>query len=88
MLLFVEPVDDARQTFVNGERVGGTGTFSPRYRSGLGESGRFRLPAGALRPGAVNIVAVRVYSSGSLTNFSIAPPTFLAGGEGIRLEGQ
>ena len=88
MLLFVEPVDDARQTFVNGQRVGGTGTFPPRYRSGLGESGRFRLPAGALHPGEVNIVAVRVYSSGSRTNFSIAPPTFLAGGEGIRLEGQ
>ena len=88
MLLFVEPVDDARQTFVNGQRVGGTGTFPPRYRSGLGESGRFRLPAGALRPGEVNIVAVRVYSSGSRTNFSIAPPTFLAGGEGIRLDGQ
>ena len=86
--LFVEPVDDARQTFVNGRQVGATGTFPPRYRSGLGESGRFKLPAGVLRPGEVNIVAVRVYSSGSRTNFSIAPPTFLADGEGIRLDGR
>ncbi|MEC7922718.1 MAG: hypothetical protein VX496_04875, partial [Planctomycetota bacterium] len=45
-MLFVEPVDDARQTFVNGRQVGATGTFPPRYRSGLGESGRFKLPAG------------------------------------------
>ena len=88
VVFFVEPVDDARQSFVNGMRVGATGTFPPRYRSGLGESGRFKLPEGTLRSGEVNIVAVRVYSSGSRTNFSIAPPTLLAGGEGIRLEGQ
>src|SRR5262245_17333278 len=55
--LFVEPVDDARAVYVNGDLVGTAGTFPPRYRSGLAEPSRHRVPKKLVRFGAWNIVA-------------------------------
>ncbi len=85
--LFVEPVDDARAVYFNGVQVGAAGTFPPRYRSGLGEPARHRVPRRLVRPGAYNLVAVRVYYSDGRSNFSVAAPVLLAGREAIRLEG-
>ena len=86
--LFVEPVDDARAVYVNGGIVGAAGTFPPQYRSGLGEAGRYRVPAEAIRFGKPNVIAVRVYFKDGRTNFSVAAPVLLAGSEAIRMEGQ
>ena len=87
--LFVEPVDDARAAFVNGVQVGAAGTFPPRYRSGLGESGRYEVPEGVVRAGVENVVAVRVYANDGRSNFAVAAPALLASGrsEAIKLEG-
>ena len=87
--LFVEPVDDARAAFVNGVQVGAAGTFPPRYRSGLGESGRYEVPEGVVRAGETNVVAVRVYANDGRSNFAVAAPAMLASGrsEAIKLEG-
>ena len=38
--LFVEPVDDAREVFFNGVKVGAAGSFPPQFRSGLGDPDR------------------------------------------------
>jgi putative membrane-bound dehydrogenase-like protein len=86
--LFVEPVDDARAIYFNGTQVGAAGTFPPRYRSGLGEPARHRLPQKDIRFGGWNVVAVRVYYYDGRSNFSVAAPVLLCDKEAIRLEGK
>ncbi len=87
--LSVEPVDDARSTFVNGIQVGATGTFPPRYRSGLGDQGRFAIPPGLIRAGESNLIAIRVYYNDGRSNFSVAAPALFdpENRVGIKLEG-
>ena len=86
--LFVEPVDDARAVYFNGVQVGAAGTFPPRYRSGLGEPSRHKVARRLVRPGAYNLVAVRVYYSDGRSNFSVAAPVLLCDREAVRLEGK
>lgn len=86
--LVVEPVDDARVTFINGKLIGGTGTFPPQYRSGLGEKSRFRVPPDVLKFGQINLIAVRTYMRDSRSNFLVAAPILLAGKQAIRAEGK
>ena len=85
--IFVEGVDDAREIYVNGHRVGTLGQFPPRYRSGLGHSRRFPIPTEVIRSGEVNTVAVRVYHREGRLGFNVAPPVIFAGEQAIRLEG-
>jgi len=88
--LHVEAVDDARATYVNGTRVGATGTFPPRFRSGLGEEGQYKINADLLKMGEFNTVAIRVYQSDPRPRFSVAPPVLLneTDSQGIRLNGE
>ncbi|MCA9085419.1 MAG: c-type cytochrome [Planctomycetaceae bacterium] len=90
LTLFVEALDDARATYVNGTRVGATGTFPPQYRSGLGESGRYKIETDLVMPGKFNTVAIRVYQSDPRPNFSVAPPVLMneSAKQAIRLDGQ
>ena len=83
----VEPTDDARAVYINGTQVGGTGVFPPRYRSGLGESHRFEIPAEQIRFGDWNEIAVRTYYLDGRSNFSVAPPALYTDTEGIRMAG-
>jgi putative heme-binding domain-containing protein len=87
--LYVEPLDDARASYINGMTVGVNGTFPPQFRSGLGERGRYQVAETALRFGQVNTIAIRVYQSDPRPNFSVAPPVLLneTDMEAIRLEG-
>ncbi|MBQ11863.1 MAG: dehydrogenase [Planctomyces sp.] len=86
--LNVEPVDDARQTFINGTQIGATGTFPPQFRSGLGEKSRFRVPAASIKYGQINVIAVRTYMKDARSNFLVAAPILLVGKQAIRTEGQ
>ena len=88
IVLNVEPIDDARQTFVNGQQIGATGTFPPAFRTGLGQASRFKLPADALRFGRYNLIAVRTYHRDARSNFLVAPPILLTGKQAIRMDGQ
>ena len=87
--LHVEALDDARATFFNGTRVGATGTFPPRFRSGLGEKGVYKVAAASVHFGEFNTLAIRVYQSDPRPNFSVAPPVLLnrKRSEAIRLDG-
>lgn len=85
--LNIEPVDDARQTFVNGTPIGATGTFPPQYRSGLGEASRFAVPGELLKYGATNVIAIRTYMKDARGNFLVAAPVLLSGDHAIRMEG-
>ncbi len=87
MSIFVEGVDDAREVYINGERVGQLGQFPPGYRSGLGKSSRFPIPERILKFGAANWVAIRVYHREGRSGFNVAPPVVFAPDEAIRLSG-
>ena len=89
LTLFMEALDDARATYVNGTNVGATGTFPPRFRSGLGEKGRYKVAAELIRAGEFNCIAVRVFQNDPRPNFSVAPPVLLNADkkQGIRLDG-
>ena len=50
--LFSEPIDDAREAYVNGVKVGGAGAFPPDYRSGLGGPDRFGVREELVTSGA------------------------------------
>ena len=85
--LFSETVDDAREVFVNGRRIGGAGSFPPEFRSGLGAQEWFSVAAGSIRPGEYNLIAIRVYERAARANFNVAAPAVFAGDEAIRLRG-
>lgn len=87
--LFVEALDDARATSINGKLVGVTGTFPPLFRSGLGERGRYQIDPAIIQFGEYNAIAIRVYQSDPRPNFSVAPPVLLneTKMKAIRLEG-
>lgn len=61
LLLVVGKVDDVDETFVNGQKVGGLGSFPPNYVSAWQEPRRYRVPANLLRGDGTDLVAVRVY---------------------------
>lgn len=87
--LYVEAMDDARASYINGTRVGATGTFPPRFRSGLGENGQYRVDHELVQAGEYNTVAIRVYQNDPRPNFSVAPPILLnvTKKRAIRMEG-
>ncbi|MDX1945424.1 MAG: c-type cytochrome [Pirellulaceae bacterium] len=86
--LVVEAVDDAREVYVGGQRVGTLGSFPPDYRSGLGETKRFDIPAGCWQAGKPAVVAIRVCSIEPRTGFNVAAPVLFGGEQAIRLTGQ
>jgi len=89
LTLFVEALDDARASYINGQKVGATGTFTPLFRSGLGEKGRYTVGADLTRPGEFATIAIRVYQNDPRPNFAVAPPVLLnrAAGQAIRMTG-
>ena len=85
--LFVEPFDAASEVFVDGTQVGATGAFPPFFRSGLGGSDRFAVPADVVRPGAVHLIAIRTCFRDGRTGFNVAAPVVFGSGGAIRLAG-
>lgn len=85
--LFSEPVDDAREVYLNGTRVGGAGAFPPNFRSGLGSESRHAIDQAIAKFGQLNTVAIRVYSSDARTGFNVAAPAIFAGDQAMRLNG-
>jgi alpha-L-fucosidase 2 len=57
-------IDDCDETFVNGRKVGATGRLPPNYEGLSGPRREYLVPADCLRPGAWNLIAVRVYDGG------------------------
>ena len=57
-------VDDVDETFVNGIRIGQTGSFPPDYRTQRQAFRRYPIPEGVLRWGCENTLAIRVFDGG------------------------
>src|SRR5688500_9596924 len=87
LALVVEAVDDAREFYFGGQKIGGLGDFPPVYRSGLGETKRLAVPGEAIRYGGQNVVAIRVATVESRNGFNVAAPVLIAEGAAIRLAG-
>lgn len=87
MSMYAEAVDDARELYVNGVRVGTFGMFPPEFRSGLGREERFEVPSQLVLFGQTNVVAVRVYVEDARTNFNVAAPVLFGADQAIRLQG-
>lgn len=61
LYLLLGEIDDADEVFVNGRRIGGTGTMPPHYHTAYDVPRAYWLPPDVLRSGADNVVAVRIY---------------------------
>lgn len=86
--LVVEAVDDAREVFLDGQRIGSLGVMPPQFRSGLGETARLPIRPQDRAKGNEHVVAVRVYYRDGRTGFNVAAPVLFAGKEAIRLAGK
>lgn len=54
-------IDDVDEAFLNGERIGGTGSFPPDYRTAYDTQRRYRVPASLVRGDGSDVLAVRVF---------------------------
>lgn len=61
--LLLGRVDDVDEVYVNGHRIGGTGSFPPDYVTAYNRDRSYALPAGTLTKGNGNVIAVRVYDA-------------------------
>jgi putative heme-binding domain-containing protein len=86
--LVVEAIDDAREFYFSGQLVGSLGDFPPNYRSALGETQRFTVPATAIKFGQENTISIRVCNIEGRTGFNVAAPVLFGGDSAIRLAGK
>lgn len=61
--LLLGQIDDVDEVFVNGVKVGQSGSFFPEYKSAYNYYRKYKLPDGLLKPTG-NVIAVRVYDEG------------------------
>jgi len=54
-------IDDVDEAWLNGERIGGTGSFPPDYSTAWNFSRRYRVPASLVRGDGSDVLAVRVF---------------------------
>ena len=85
--LYVEKVDNACESFVNGIKVGVSGSLPPQYANGVENLHRYVIPDQTLRPGQVNTVAIRIFDEQGAGGFKGGPPQLIAGNEAIILNG-
>lgn len=65
VLLLIGKVDDVDETFVNGTRVGGLGSFPPAYQTAWEQVRRYRVPANLFKCDGTDVIAVRDYNGSS-----------------------
>ncbi len=85
--LYVEKVDNAAECFINGAKIGVSGAMPPKYANGVENMHRYVIPPTAIKPGEVNVVAIRVFDEGGSGGFKGGAPQLIAGNEAISLEG-
>ncbi len=61
--LLLGRIDDVDEAWLNGHRIGGTGSFPPDFRSAWNESRRYRVPAAFVRGDGSDVLAVRVFDA-------------------------
>lgn len=61
--LLLGQVDDVDEVFLNGRRLGSTGSFPPNYVTAYNQDRMYAIPPGTLKEGGQNLLAVRVYDA-------------------------
>ncbi|MGQ7867822.1 beta galactosidase jelly roll domain-containing protein [Sunxiuqinia sp. sy24] len=56
-------IDDVDEVFINGVKIGQTGSFPPRFSTAYNASRKYQVPSNLIRIGEQNLIAVRVYDS-------------------------
>lgn len=59
--LLLGRIDDVDEVWLNGGRIGGTGTFPPDYQTAWTIERRYRVPASLVRGDGTDVLAVRVF---------------------------
>lgn len=60
-ILLLGRIDDVDEAWLNGQRIGGTGSFPPAYQSAYDAERRYRVPASLVRGDGSDVIAVRVF---------------------------
>ena len=61
VIFLLGKVDDVDEAFVNGVRIGGSGTFPPHYQTAYFVERAYTVPASLLRYDGTDVLAVRVF---------------------------
>jgi len=61
--LILGKIGDVDETYVNGIRVGGTGSLPPNFQSAADRERCYRVPAGIVHGDGTDLVAVRVFNA-------------------------
>ena len=85
--LFVEQFDNVHEAYFNGESLGGAGQFPPEYESGLEIANRYKVPQELVRPGEVNLIALRVFDHDGRAGFKGTAPALFNERMVINLQG-
>ena len=59
--LLLGRIDDVDEVWLNGRRIGGTGSFPPNYQSAWETERRYRVPSSLVRGDGSDVLAVRVF---------------------------
>ena len=62
--LYLGYVDDADETYLNGNLIGFSGSMPPNYSTAYNAFRKYFLPKEYLKPGKPNLLSVRVYDAG------------------------
>jgi len=62
--LLLGRIDDVDEAWLNGKRIGGTGSFPPDYHTAYDTLRRYRVPAALVRGDGSDVLAVRVFDGG------------------------
>ena len=74
--LLLGAIDDVDETFLNGVRIGGMGTFPPAFTNAWDTQRAYAVPAGLYKGDGTDVVAVRCYngeSDGGIHQAGILP---------------
>ncbi len=86
--LSVEKVDNAHEAYFNGRRIGGTGSFPPKYESGLAAKPQYYpVSVSYVKAGEKNTIAIRVYDADGRGGFKGKAPVLMAADSAIVLKG-
>ncbi len=56
-------IDDVDETYLNGKKIGSTGTFPPAYSTAYNAKRLYKIPKGLINYNGPNLLAVKVYDS-------------------------
>ena len=84
-LLLIGGIDDADETYVNGELVGTGGGMPPEARTAWNQPRRYEIGPGVLKAGEINTIAIRVHDSGGAGGLTVSAPMLIGPGDDVRV---